>query len=275
MRKMRMRLGSVIPLCRLAAMSLCLAAACVAADLTPREWTVNGVKREALVYAPNTAKTTAAPIVFMWHGHGGTMRHSAWAFPIHAKWKEAIVVHPQGLPTPSPLVDPEGKRPGWQQKRGEQDDRDLRFFDTMLASLKTEYKVDDKNIFCTGYSNGGMMTFLLWSERPGTFRAFAPCACVALPGVPLTVPKPAFFLMGEKDELVKPEWMRMSVSRLKTLNRCGEGEGKPWGTPRATLFPSSANAPLVVLTHPGGHTIPPGGKTEEIVRFFKESIGRP
>jgi len=26
----------------------------------------------------------------------------------------------------------------------------------------------------------------------------------------------------------------------------------------------------VVLTHPGGHTIPQGGKTDEMVRFFKE-----
>ena len=245
-------------------------AGAAAADIKPREWVVDGVKREALVYVPNTAKTKDAPLVFVWHGHGGGMRHSAWAFPIHVKWPEAIVVHPQGLPTPSLLVDPEGKKPGWQQKKGEQGDRDLRFFDAMLKSLKEDYKVDARNIFCAGYSNGGMMTFLLWSAYPETFRAFAPCACVSIPGVPLETPKPAFFMMGETDELVKPEWMRASVTRLKALNRC-EAESKPWAA-GATLYPSSANAPLVVLTHPGGHKIPPGGKTEEIVKFFKEQL---
>jgi len=252
----------------------CVFAVCLmtahGANLTPREWTVDGVKREALVYAPDTAKTTPAPLVFVWHGHGGGMRHSAWAFPFHAKWPEAIVVHPQGLPTPSPLVDPEGKKSGWQQRRGEQSDRDIAFFNAMLKSLKEDYKVDERNIFCAGYSNGGMMTFLLWSEYPETFRAFAPCACVSLPGVPLTVPKPAFFLMGEADSLVKPEWMRMSVTRLKRLNKSAE-EGKPWAE-GAMHYPSPLNAPLVVLTHPGGHTIPPGGKTDEMIRFFKEQL---
>ena len=242
-----------------------------AADLAPRAWTVDGVRREALVYAPGTAKTKAAPLVFVWHGHGGGMRHSALAFPFHTKWQEAIVVHPQGLPTPSALIDPEGKLSGWQQQRGEQGDRDLRFFDAMLNSLKEDYKVDEKNIFCAGYSNGGMMTFLLWSERPDTFRAFAPCACVALPAVPLTVPKPAFFLMGAADELVKPEWMRMSISRLKALNKCTEG-GQPWEVLGGMLYSSPVHAPLVVLVHPGGHPIPPGGKTLEMVRFFKEQL---
>jgi len=257
---------------------MCAFAACLmtahGAGLAPREWTVDGVKREALVYVPDTAKKTAAPLVFVWHGHGGGMRHSALAFPFHTQWPEAIVVHPQGLPTPSALVDPEGKKSGWQQKRGEQNDRDITFFDAMLKSLKADYKVDDRNIFCAGYSNGGMMTFLLWSVYPETFRAFAPCACVALPGVPLNVPKPVFFLMGEADTLVKPEWMRMTVARLQTLNQC-ETKGKPWEAPGTTLYPSSARAPLVVLTHPGGHTIPPGGKTSELVRFFKQQLAKP
>jgi len=180
------------------------------------------------------------------------------------------VVHPQGLPTPSLLVDPEGKKSGWQQKRGEQGDRDIRFFDAMLKSLKEEYKVDERSIFCAGYSNGGMMTFLLWSVYPETFRAFAPCACVSLPVVQLSVPKPAFFLMGETDTVVKPEWMRETAARLRRLNKC-EDAGKPW-SPDTVLYPSPVNAPLAVLTHSGGHTITLGGKVDDIVRFFKEQL---
>ena len=49
----------------------------IAEEPARREWQVDGVTREALVYVPAQAKTTAAPVVFAFHGHGGTMRHAA------------------------------------------------------------------------------------------------------------------------------------------------------------------------------------------------------
>ena len=255
-------------------LSLWFSCVCITAiygdTLRLREWMVDGIKREALVYIPGAANSKDVPLVFVWHGHGGTMRHSARTFDIHNKWPEVIVVYPQGLPAPGVKTDPEGKRPGWQQRHGMQGDRDIRFFDAMLKTLKEEYPVDVRNIFCTGYSNGGMMTFLLWSVYPGTFRAFAPMACVSLPAVPLSVPKPAFFLMGTEDELVNPELMRMTIKRLKRLNMNAE-QGTPW-TQEAMLYTSPVGAPLIVLTHPGRHQIPPGGKTEELVRFFREQL---
>ena len=49
-----------------------------AADgLARREWTVDGLVREALVYVPSNARTNARPVVFAFHGHGGTMNHAA------------------------------------------------------------------------------------------------------------------------------------------------------------------------------------------------------
>ena len=72
-----------------------------AADgLARREWTVDGLVREALVYVPSNARTNARPVVFAFHGHGGTMNHAARTFALHAHWPEAIVVYPQGLHTP-------------------------------------------------------------------------------------------------------------------------------------------------------------------------------
>ena len=46
-------------------------------NLTRMEWKVDGVAREALVYAPAAAKTTPCPVVFAFHGHGGTMKQAA------------------------------------------------------------------------------------------------------------------------------------------------------------------------------------------------------
>ena len=48
-----------------------------AESLTRMEWKVEGTAREALVYLPPAAKTAPCPVVFAFHGHGGTMRHAA------------------------------------------------------------------------------------------------------------------------------------------------------------------------------------------------------
>ena len=132
-------------------------------NLTRMEWKVDGVAREALVYAPATAKTDPSPVVFAFHGHGGTMKYAANKFAYHKHWPEAIVVYMQGLNTPGALTDPEGKLPGWQKTFGDQGDRDLKFFDAVLATLKKDYKVDEKRIYATGHSNGGGFTYLLWA----------------------------------------------------------------------------------------------------------------
>src|SRR5690242_17030508 len=95
--------------------SVCLAQT---APLQPRQWNVEGLDREALVYAPSAAKTTPAPLVFVFHGHGGNMKGAANSFHMHTLWPEAMVVYPQGLNTPGKLTDLEGKRPGWQHSAG-------------------------------------------------------------------------------------------------------------------------------------------------------------
>jgi polyhydroxybutyrate depolymerase len=41
------------------------------ASLTNMEWKVDGTMRRALVHLP--ASTEGAPIIFAFHGHGGTM----------------------------------------------------------------------------------------------------------------------------------------------------------------------------------------------------------
>ena len=92
---------------------LCFAAR--ADELTRREWKIDGVAREALVHIPATAKTTAAPIIFAFHGHGGSMKNAAKMFGFENLWPEAIVVYMQGLNTPgnSPIRkgrSPAGKR---------------------------------------------------------------------------------------------------------------------------------------------------------------------
>src|SRR6266568_3664150 len=88
------------------------AAVQTADNLTRRELTVDGVVPQGLVYVPAQARTNATPVVFAFHGHGGSMRNAARSFGYHALWPEAIVVYLQGLNTPGRLTDPDGKNPG-------------------------------------------------------------------------------------------------------------------------------------------------------------------
>jgi len=237
-----------------------------AAEPVRQEWTVDGVTREALVVVPESAKTLAAPLVFVFHGHGGNMRNAARTFGLHTLWPEAIVVYPQGLNTPGRLTDPDGKKPGWQGREGLQEDRDLHFFDTMLASLRKDYRVDDRRVYATGHSNGGGFTYLLWAMRGDVFAALAPSAAAA-PGLfEKLKPKPVLHFAGEADPLVKFAWQKATIDRLREINQCGEGQ--PYAD-QTTLYPSKIGAPVVAFVHPGGHQFV-SDEPALMVRFFKE-----
>jgi polyhydroxybutyrate depolymerase len=239
----------------------------LAADpLARREWTVDGVVRQALVCVPAQASTNARPVVFAFHGHGGSMQKAARSFAYHREWPEAIVVYPQGLKTPGRLTDPDGKRPGWQNAAGDQGDRDLKFFDAMLASLKADYRVDEKRIYATGHSNGGGFTYLLWAARGDQFAAFGPSAAAAARNLGKLKPKPVLHVAGQDDQLVKFAWQKLTMDALRRLNECGEG--KEWGK-WCTEYPSRIGSPVVTFIHPGTHQFPADAPAA-IVRFFKE-----
>ena len=83
-----------------ACLCVLFATSAFAAEPTRHEWTVGGVKREGLIALPEKA-TKAAPVVFAFHGHGGSMKNAAAQFPIHKLWPEAVCVglHPGTVDT--------------------------------------------------------------------------------------------------------------------------------------------------------------------------------
>jgi polyhydroxybutyrate depolymerase len=248
----------------LAATALLLAHA---PDPMPRSWDVDGVKREALVYAPAKKTDGKVPLVFDFHGHGGTARHAARTHHIHDTWPEAIVVYMQGLPTPGKLTDPEGKKAGWQSGPGNQNDRDLKFFDAVLASMKQDFAVDEKRIYATGHSNGGGFTYLLWAKRGDNFAAFAPVAAAAGLYFLDAKPKPLFHAASEKDPLVKFAMQQRTLDHVKKLNGC-EGTGEDWAK-GCQRYNSKSGMPVVIYLHGEGHKYPEPTPAL-IVKFFKE-----
>lgn len=247
-----------------------LAYSAPAEDLKSVEFTVDGVVRTALVHVPSDVPASGSvPLVFVFHGHGGTSLNAANTFGIQRLWPQAISVYPQGLNTPGKLTDPEGKRSGWQKTVGDQEDRDLHFFDAMLARLKKDYPVDAKRIYCTGHSNGGGFTYLLWLARPEVFAAVAPCSGAAAYASQLT-PKPAMILAGREDPLVKYEWQELMIAAVRRINGC-DADGVPWER-AGTVYPSKGGTPLVTFIYPGGHGMDPA-EPALIVKFFHEHPG--
>jgi len=234
-------------------------------------WKVGDTTREAIMYVPASAKSKPTPVIFVFHGHGGTMRNMFNARGFEKLWPEAIIVTPQGLNTPGQLTDPQGNLPGWQKGPGDMGDRDLLFFDAMMKTLKQDYKIDDKRIYATGHSNGGGFTYLLWATRGNVFAAVAPSAAVGFRFSNLLKPKPAMHIMGEQDPLVKPEWQKMQYNQVLKLNGCS-ATGEAYA-PEATLYPSVSGNPVVLYIHPGGHVYPQEANAV-VIKFFK-SMAKP
>ncbi|HEX6738266.1 MAG TPA: dienelactone hydrolase family protein [Vicinamibacteria bacterium] len=258
------------------ALAALLACGALAARAGPepvrREWTVGGQVREALVYAP--AAGPRPPVVFVWHGHGGDMRSAAASFGIHRLWPEAVVVYAQGLPTAGRVTDRQGRRAGWQFHPGEQEDRDLKLFDAILATLKSELHVDEARVYATGHSNGGRFTQVLWAARGAALAAVAPSGTRGDGLLHHLPPKPCLHLAGERDPLVPFAAQQATMEAVRTLNGCA-ARGEPWARGAgftATLYRSARGTPLVTVVHPGGHRFPEWAP-ELIVRFLIEQGG--
>ena len=241
-----------------------------AADLKEFSLTVEDVKRVAKRHVPADAETKPTPVVFAFHGHGGTMDQAASQFAIHKHWPEALVVYMQGVPTAAGN-DPQGKQSGWQYNVGENGNRDVKFFDAVLADLRKSFKVDDKRIYVAGFSNGAGFTYALWSARGDQIVAVAACAMhTNEKKISTFSPKPLLQIAGKEDKLQSVAAQEKTALDVAKVNECGEGQ--PWGAKKnCTLYPSKIGSPVVFYVHSGGHEIPKDAPAL-IVAFFKNKL---
>ena len=232
-------------------------------------WTVNGVERSALVAVPvQAAPTDGVPLVLVFHGHGGNSDHSARTFAMHPFWAQALVIYAQGLPTPGLLTDPDGVKPGWQSRPGDHGDRDLKYVDAMVSWAKTKFTIDPARIYAAGHSNGGTMTYVLWSVRGNVFAAFAASGSVFRKELIASAkPKPALIIAGEKDQLVPFSLQEVSLAAVLRLNGASR-ESAPWSG-GAVLHKSASGADVAAYIYPGDHTMP-ATAGELMVKFFKD-----
>ena len=229
---------------------------------------VNGITRNAEIHSPMIKNNELLPVIFAFHGHGGSMESAALRFNIETYWPEAIVVYPQGLNTPTNIVDLEGKYSGWQSTINDQNGRDIEFFDTLIQYLNTNYSIDKTRIYSIGFSNGAVFTYVLWAARGNVLAAVAPIAGL-LPSKDdrdKLEPKPVFLVAGRKDPLIKFSWQMEMGNILLKVNSCKEGKTI---TSYVTEYESIYGFTVKTYINDLGHDIPEEA-LPHIVEFFKE-----
>lgn len=225
------------------------------AEAIQKTFTVDGVQRSAIVYANSAAaRANGAPVVFFFHGHGGTSQFVDRRYQLHTLWREAVCVYPQGLTGVQGITDAEGKLPGWQKNPGELGDRDVKFFDVMLAELQKEYKIDASRIYVMGHSNGGRFVNVLWAMRGEKLAAICSAAGHGGLMVQNARPRSVFMIAGEKDQLVPFAGQRRSMDIVRKLLKTDPAKARTEGL--MTTEPGMNATELVTYIHPGGHEFP-------------------
>lgn len=174
---------------------------------------VEGTDRHyTVVVPPGYDPNTAHPVVFAWHGRGGTGMGARLYFGIEeASDGAAIVVYPDGLPQ-ADMMD----QTGWNLMA---DGEDVAFFDAMLADVGSTLCVDAGRVFSAGHSFGGFMSNALGCFRGGTIRAIAPVAGGG-PYGQCTGQVATWIAHGSLDEVVPLMFGEMSRDSWAAANGC-------------------------------------------------------
>lgn len=89
------------------------------------------------------------------------------------------------------FVSPQGLNAGWGNAGGE----DVTFVDDMVKQVEGDLCIDRSQLFTTGFSYGGAMSFRMACERPDVFRAAAVFSGGPISG-PCPNPKPIAYLVS-------------------------------------------------------------------------------
>jgi len=128
---------------------------------------VGSRKRTYVLSVPaNASGQKRLPLVFVWHGDGGTGAGIRGTLNLEAPAKDAaIFVYPDGV---------QQANGWWDLDSGPPANIDIALFDGLLTELQTHYCIDDKRIFSTGFSRGGFFTNHLACFRGDKLAAIAP-----------------------------------------------------------------------------------------------------
>lgn len=187
------------------------------------------------------------PLVFAWHGLGGSGAGARSYFGIEQQSAgQAIFVYPNGLVVS--LGDT-----GWDlTSNGD----DVQLFDAIVDSVEQTYCIDQARIFSTGHSFGGYFSNALGCARAGVLNAIAPVAGGGPFQGTCSGAVAAWITHGSNDSVVAFSQGEGSRDHWLASNGCGTGTSQVTPTPCVAYDGCLASAALHWCPHDGGHEWP-------------------
>jgi len=222
---------------------------------------MDGRSREVLIEIPQQANTKGYPVVFGFHGAGGT------AQVYHRRLSR--FVRRDGIISVSPLgaKSKDGKTLWNFKQRSHSNADDVGLVYAILALLNQEKRVDSNQIFATGASSGGLMAYRLARETP-FFSAIAPtkCGMAKRAHEPLksTLPVSLLQVIGDRDKSYygsKTKFVTMysAKKRIKIWakhNQCSAGATEDKADSTHTRYVCTAGKSVELMVLKGvGHNL--------------------
>jgi len=150
---------------------LCVVLNATGAETVRYTMKYKGEVRTYWLYVPEGA-SEATPLVLVLHGYGGNAEGYCPAMLEVAEREGFAVCYPQGE------KDAKGKpcwNVGYDVQQGLERD-DVGFVKALVKHLRKKHRIGKDNVFMSGMSNGGEMTYFMAYRHPELFRAYATIA---------------------------------------------------------------------------------------------------
>jgi polyhydroxybutyrate depolymerase len=146
---------------------------------------LGNTERQFLLHLPPAYdKSKALPLVVMLHGMGGTaanaVRETGWS--AKADTVGFMVAYAEATrPDPARAQSIRNNAQAWNDgsgrfHAGERNVDDLAYLRAVIDRISSDYAVDKRRIYVTGFSNGASMTFRVGAELADRVAAIAPIA---------------------------------------------------------------------------------------------------
>ena len=180
---------------------------------------VDGVKRDFIVYTPASGLPERPSLVLALHPLGATNTQ----FRAMSRWdaiadrEKIVVVYPQGT---APVAMAGRTMIGWDITT----EADVKFMSALIDAMADRYKIDRQRVYSTGFSMGGMLSYVLACRMSDKIAAIGPDG-----GYPVgqnasncrpSAPVPVLHVHGADDNFVTYSGVAPWVKRFADVNKC-------------------------------------------------------
>ena len=157
-------------------------------------------------------------------------------------------------------------------------DQDTKWITQIIDQLATDYKIDKKRVYMSGFSMGGMLSYHAMGKIADKIAAFAPCSGYLMMGAGTAQrPVPIFHTHGTSDNVVGYDGLENNLKNYRDQFKCPSQaqveENHPNSENRATLYtwgPCDKGIYVKHLKLEGRQHSPSKADVSDIWNFVKE-----